>query len=159
MSDFIDIKLIIDKAYEKLTVTITNKEHSDDVEGVIAAIQSYASNKVPMISAYFEDGVVMLPQRQIFRAYISRRKVMVQTAEKIYEVKMTLGELEALLDKERFVRISQSEIINLKKVKRFDFSAIGTIGVELENGESTWVARRRVKNVKNALMKGGGHEH
>ena len=31
--------------------------------------------------------------------------------------------------------------------------------VELENGESTWVARRRVKNVKNALMKGGGHEH
>ena len=45
------------------------------------------------------------------------------------------------------------------KVKRFDFSAFGTIGVELENGESTWVARRRVKNVKNALMKGGGHEH
>ena len=159
MSDFLDIKLIIDKACEKLTVTITNKERNDDVEGVIAAIQAYAGNKVPMISAYFEDSVVMLPQRQIYRAYISRRKVMVQTAEKIYEVKMSLGELEALLDKERFVRISQSEIINLKKVKRFDFSAIGTIGVELENGESTWVARRRVKNVKTALMKGGGHEH
>jgi DNA-binding LytR/AlgR family response regulator len=53
------------------------------------------------------------------------------------------------------VRISQSEILNLHKVKSFDFSAVGTIGVELENGESTWVARRRVRDVKRALAKGG----
>lgn len=157
MSDLLDIKLNIDEACEKLTVTITNKERNDDVEGVITAIQAYANKKVPMISAYFKDSVVMLPQRQIYRAYIANRKIMVQTSGRVYEVKKTLSELEALLDPERFVRISQSEIINLKKVKSFDFSAIGTIGVELENGESTWVARRRVRNVKEALTKGGGH--
>ena len=155
MSDFLDIKLVIDECCEKLMVTITNKERNEDVEGVIAAVQAYANKKVPMVSAYFKDSVVMLPQRQIFRAYIANRKVMVQTTGRVYEVKMNLGELEELLDSERFVRISQSEIINLKRVKRFDFSAIGTIGVELENGESTWVARRRVKNVKEALARGG----
>jgi DNA-binding LytR/AlgR family response regulator len=155
MSDFLDIKLVIDECCEKLMVTITNKERNEDVEGVIAAVQAYANKKVPMVSAYFKDSVVMLPQRQIFRAYIANRKVMVQTTGRVYEVKMNLSELEELLDSERFVRISQSEIINLKRVKRFDFSAIGTIGVELENGESTWVARRRVKNVKEALARGG----
>ena len=157
MSDLLDIKLIIDKACEKLTVTIRNNERNDDVEGVIAAIEGYANKKIPMVPAYFKDSVVMLPQGQIFRLYISNRKVMVQTSGRVYEVRKTLRELEAVLDPDRFVRISQSEIINLRKVKSFDFSATGTIGVEMENGESTWVARRRIRDVKNALMKGGSH--
>jgi len=157
MSDLLDIKLIIDKACEKLTVTIRNNERNDDVEGVIAAIEAYANKKVPMVPAYFKDSVVMLPQGQIFRLYISNRKVMVQTSGRVYEVRKTLRELEAVLDPDRFVRISQSEIINIRKVKSFDFSAAGTIGVEMENGESTWVARRRIRDVKSALMKGGSH--
>ncbi len=155
MSDLLDLKLIIDKDCKKLNVVITNNERNDDVEGVIAAIQAYANKKIPMIPAYFKDSVVMLPQRQIFRIFITNRRVVVQTAQRSYEVKKSLRELEELLDKERFVRISQSEILNLRKVKSFDFSAVGTIGVELENGESTWVARRRVRDVKKALARGG----
>lgn len=157
MSDLLDIKLIIDKACEKLTVTIRNNERNDDVEAVIAAIKAYASKKIPMVPAYFKDSVVMLPQRQIYRLYISNRRVMVQTSGRIYEVKKPLREIEDILDRERFVRISQSEIINLRKVKSFDFSVVGTIGVELENGESTFVARRRVRSVKEALVRGGAH--
>ena len=155
MSDLLDIKLIIDKDCKKLNVVITNNERNDDVEGVISAIQAYANKKIPMVPAYFKDSVVMLPQRQIFRIFITNRRVVVETAQRTYEVKKTLRELEEMLDKDRFVRISQSEILNLRKVKSFDFSAVGTIGVELENGESTWVARRRVRDVKKALAKGG----
>lgn len=155
MSDLLDIKLVIDKECKKLNVVITNNERNEDVEGVIAAIQGYANKRIPMVPAYFKESVVMLPQRQIIRFYINNRKVMVQTGQRIYEVKMNLRELEEILDSERFVRSSQSEIINLRKVKNFDFSAVGTIGVLLENGESTWVARRRVKDVKRALEKGG----
>jgi len=155
MSDLLDIKLIIDKDCKKLNVVITNNERNDDVEGVISAIQAYANKKIPMVPAYFKDSVVMLPQRQIFRIFITNRRVVVETAQRTYEVKKTLRELEEMLDKDRFVRISQSEILNLRKVKSFDFSAVGTIGVELENGESTWVARRRVRDVKRALARGG----
>ncbi len=155
MSDLLDIKLVIDKDCPKLNVVITNNERNEDVEGVIAAIQGYANKKIPMVPAYFKESVVMLPQRQIIRIYINKRKVMVQTSQRIYEVKMNLREIEEILDPDRFVRSSQSEIINLRKVKSFDFSAVGTIGVLLENGESTWVARRRVRDVKRALERGG----
>ena len=155
MSDLLDIKLIIDKDCKKTNVVITNNERNDDVEGVISAIQAYANKKIPMVPAYFKDSVVMLPQRQIFRIFITNRRVVVETAQRTYEVKKSLRELEEMLDKDRFVRISQSEILNLRKVKSFDFSAVGTIGVELENGESTWVARRRVRDVKKALARGG----
>ena len=154
MSDLLDLKLIIDKECQKLTVTIRNNERNEDVEGIIAAVQSYEDRKVPMIPAYFKDSMVMLPQRQIIRLFVSGRKVMVQTSERTYEVKRPLREIEAMLDSSLFVRISQSETINIRKVKNFDFSAVGTIGVVLENGESTWVARRRVKYVKDALVGG-----
>lgn len=154
MSDLLDLKLIIDKECQRLTVTIRNNERNEDVEGIIAAVQSYEDRKVPMIPAYFKDSMVMLPQRQIIRLFVSGRKVMVQTSERTYEVKRPLREIEAMLDSSLFVRISQSETINIRKVKNFDFSAVGTIGVVLENGERTWVARRRVKNVKDALAGG-----
>ena len=157
MSDLVDIKLIIDKEWPKLTVFIKNNERNEDVEGIIAAVQSYSEKKVPMIAAYFKGSLVMLPQRKIIRFFVDNRKVMVQTSERTYETKKPLYEIEEVLDKKRFVRISQSETINIRRVKNFDFSAAGTIGVELENGESTWVARRRMKDVR-ALLAGGKAE-
>ncbi|MBO6309701.1 MAG: LytTR family transcriptional regulator [Oribacterium sp.] len=106
-----------------------------------------------MIQAYFKGSVVMLPQRQIFRVYIVNRKIMIQTSERLYEVRKNLRDLEEVLDQESFIRISQSEILNIKRVKNFDFSSTGTIGVELENGEKTYVSRRRVKEIKAVLSK------
>ena len=153
MSDLPDIKLIIDEAFEKLTVIIKNRENNEDVEGVINAIQSYANNQKPMIQAYFKGSVVMLPQRKIFRIYIVNRKILIQTSERLYEVRKNLRDLEEMLDSESFIRISQSEILNIKRVKNFDFSSTGTIEVELENGDKTYVSRRRVKEIKAALSK------
>ena len=155
MSDLLDVKLVIDKNCQKLDVVITSRERNEDVEGLLAAIQAYADKQIPMIPAYFKDSLVMLPQRQIIRIYTANRKVILQTTDMMYEVKKPLTELEEILDPDLFVRISQSEILNLRKVRSFDFSLAGTIGVELENGESTYVARRRVKNVKEALQRGG----
>ena len=159
MSELLDIKLIIDQEWPKLTVYIKNKERNEDVEALIAAVQAFSDRKIPLIPAYFRESLVMLPQRQIIRLYIHNRKLMVQTAERLYEVRKPLREVEELLDQSRFVRISQSETVNLRRVKSFDFSTVGTIGVELENGETTWVARRRVKDVKEALARGDHNEH
>ena len=153
MSDLPDIKLIIDEAFERLTVIIKNRENNEEVEGVINAIQTYANNQKPMIQAYFKGSVVMLPQRKIFRIYIVNRKILIQTSERLYEVRKNLRDLEEMLDSESFIRISQSEILNIKRVKNFDFSSTGTIEVELENGEKTYVSRRRVKEIKAALSK------
>ena len=157
MADSPEIKIIIDKDWPKLTVYIKSSERNDDVEGIISAVQSYAENKSPSVMAYFNDDMEMIPQRRIIRLYVSNRKVWIETAQKTYEAKKTLSEIESHLDKDKFVRISQSETINIRKVKRFDFSTAGTIGVEFENGQSTWVARRRVKDVKDLLAGAASH--
>ena len=155
MSDFLDIKLIIDKNWPKLTVYIKNRERNEDVESIIAAVQSFSDRKCPMIAGYFRESLVKVPQGKIIRLYVSNRKVMMETSERVYEVRKTLQDLEEILDDTRFARVSQSEIINVRRVKQFDFSAAVTIGVEFENGKTTWVARRRVKAVKSILSGGG----
>ena len=59
--------------------------------------------------------------------------------------------MENILDKTKFVRISKSEIINLKAVKNFDLSFTGTISVEMKNGKISYVSRRFVAKIKKIL--------
>ncbi len=151
MTDRIEIKLLIEKNWERTTVYIKCRERNDDVEAIIKAVQAYSDSAFPPIMAYCDEEMEYVPQRRIIRLYIHNRKVMIETLDKTYEIRKPLHEIEENLDKARFVRISQSETINLRKVKKFDFSLAGTIRVELENGENTYVARRRVKDLKKLL--------
>ena len=53
-----------------------------------------------------------------------------------------------------FVRISRSEIINIKKIGKLDMSLTGTIRIQMKNGYSTFVSRRNVAKLKKLLVKG-----
>ena len=66
-------------------------------------------------------------------------------------IRLRLYEAEERLKPFRFVRISNSEIINLKKVGSFDLSFAGTICVTLTDGSKTYVSRRYVTKIKEVL--------
>ena len=85
--------------------------------------------------------------------YTSGRKLIIQTDNNSYFSTKTLSKIEEVLNKDRFIRISQSEIVNMRKVKQFEMKLVGTIGLEFENGEKTWVSRSSVKTVKAFLKK------
>ena len=68
-----------------------------------------------------------------------------------YVLRLRLYELEKRLPANQFVRISNSEIINLKKVDHFDLSFTGTICVQLINDAITYVSRRYVSKLKKIL--------
>lgn len=48
-------------------------------------------------------------------------------------------------------KLSNSEIVNLKKVLSFDLSFAGTICVSLSDGTSSYVSRRYVNKIKKIL--------
>ena len=77
-----------------------------------------------------------------------------QTAEGCYSVRLRLYELEERLDPRRFVRISNSEIVNLEKVTAVDLSLTGTIRMTLNGTVSAYVSRRYVKKIKETLNLG-----
>ncbi len=152
MRSMVDIEVAIDEKYVDPKVTILTREKTGLVESIINAIENVSENEFPLIPAYTEGEMEFVSQRDILRVYIQDRKCILQTDEGLFSVRKNLSRLEEDLNPSRFVRISQSEIINIYKVKRFDINIAGTIGVEFENGTKTWASRSCVKTLK-ALLK------
>ncbi len=150
-SNMVSIELVIDEKCVDPEVTIRAKEKSKQVEDIIYAIENVTENGFPMIPAYGDNGLVLLSQRDIIRVYVEDRKVMIQTEKGLYSVRKRLGGIEDELNPSRFIRISQSEIINIYKVKCFELNIAGTIGVVFENGSRSWASRSCVKAVRDIL--------
>lgn len=93
----------------------------------------------------------ILEQTDIFRIYAAVGKVFAVTDKKEFVLRLRLYEIEERLNNKGFVRISNSEIINIEKAKKFDLSTVGTICVSLSNGNVSFVSRRYVKKIKKTL--------
>lgn len=125
---------------------------TDKITNEINELVKMISDAQPrLITGFNEDNVKIIEPETIIRAYSSGQKVYIQTHEREYTVRLRLYELEQRLDGATFVRISNSEIINLKKAINFDLSFRGTICVKLSNGVSTYVSRRYVSKIKYLL--------
>ncbi|MBO4510355.1 MAG: LytTR family transcriptional regulator DNA-binding domain-containing protein [Lachnospiraceae bacterium] len=161
MDNRIDIKVEIDQTCASPQVIIKADQHSGLIEKIIYAVERCVSDEYPNITAYNGNEVILLNQWDIIRIYTENRKLTICTKEKTYGSRMSLKELEEILDDEIFVRISRFELINLKKVSSFDLSISGTIKVIFENGTETWVARRCVRSIQEKLKKraSGGDRH
>ena len=151
MKDMVEIEVVLDERYVDPFVTIKTRSNTQQVENIICAIEDASHNDFPQIAAVKDDAVVFVSQRDIVRVHTEGRKIVIQTADDVFTVKKTLAGLEDMLNPSRFLRISQSEIINLYKVKCFDFNLAGTIGVEFDCGIKSWVSRSRVKQIRNLL--------
>ncbi len=104
-----------------------------------------------LLAGFRGETVQLLDMADVVRVYASGGKVYAVTQAGEYQLRLRLYELEEKLDADSFVRISNSEIINLKKARRFDLSFSGTICVELANGERSYVSRRCVAKIKKML--------
>ncbi len=151
MKNMIDIELILDETCIDPKVKILSKEKNKQVENIIQAIDRVSDMDFPYVVGYTGDEAIIISQRDIIRVYTYGRKIILKAEDGEYSLKNSLTVTEELLNPERFIRISQSEIINLYKVKRFNFDRVGTINIEFENGDTTWVSRSRVKAIKNLI--------
>ena len=103
-----------------------------------------------VISGTKDDRVEILEQDALIRIYAEGGKVFARTEGGLYQLRLRLYELEERLDAGEFVRISNSEIVNLKKVKSIDLSFSGTICMEMSK-EVSYVSRRYVSKIKKIL--------
>lgn len=99
------------------------------------------------------DRAVRCPAADILRFYTADKGVLAQLADgRVCTVRLRLYELEERLDGHAFVRISQSEIVNLKRVTALDLSLSGTIKITLAGSAAVcYASRRYVKKIKQAL--------
>ncbi len=142
----VEIK-IDDNCIEPKVIIITDKL-TDEINDILNTL----SSKTPeVITGFYNDLAEILSPDDIIRIYAEDGKIFASVNSKEYILRQRLYELEEQLNKYSFVRISNSEIINLKKVRNFDLSLSGTICVTLSDGTATYVSRRYVSKIKKVL--------
>lgn len=142
------IEIKIDPLYEEPKVVVLTASMTEEVHSLVGKL----SEKSPSVISGSRDGMItVLEENDLIKVYAGNGKVFAVTDHGEYSIKLRLYEIEKRLDPQRFVRISNSEIVNLKKVKNFDLSFTGTICVELINNTVTYVSRRYVSKIKKIL--------
>ncbi|MBQ6697378.1 MAG: LytTR family transcriptional regulator [Lachnospiraceae bacterium] len=144
------LNINIDSETKEPEIMITTARMTEDVNRVIEFV-SRLDDASSMISGIRDDKVELLDQEAIVRIYAEEGKVFAKTEYSLYQIRLRLYEVEERLNIGKFVRISNSEIVNLKKVKSLDLSFVGTICMELSNGEISYVSRRYVSKIKKVL--------
>lgn len=143
-----NVEVKLDNSAEETKVIVITRQLSEEVEEIVRKI---SETKPQMMAGFSQNTVTLLDPQEIIRIYSSNGKVFVVTGSGEYSLRLRMYELEERLKVNSFVRISNSEIINLKKVKNFDLSFTGTICVIFENGEKSYVSRRYVSTIKSVL--------
>ena len=115
-----------------------------EVEALLKRLQAPGQ-----IVAYDERGEVLLEMDEIIRIYTQQRRILVDSDRGSYSLRTRLYEMEEKLDAAGFVRISNSEIVNRRRILRLDFSLTGTIRLSLKGGVETYVSRRYVKRIRS----------
>ena len=129
-----------------------DKEHCyNKVEIIVTLFKLLHPGKCMGYVTSKDDIVEVLEPFDIYRIFAAAGKVFAETNHGEYTLRLRLYEMEQRLDSNFFVRISNSDIINLRKVKGFDLSFAGTICVTLSNGTVTYVSRRFVAKIKQLL--------
>lgn len=142
------VEIQIDNSYAEPKIIIMTASMTDDVNNIVKKL----SESVPqIISGSKDEKIEVLEQTDLIRIYTNGGKAFAVTDKGEYILRLRLYELEERQNPHQFIRISNSEIINLKKVSNFDLSFTGTICVKLSNGTVTYVSRRYVSKIKKML--------
>lgn len=142
------IKIELNNAYKEPEIIILTDKMTDDIDRIFKML---SDEKSQMIAGIKNDRIEVLEPNDIIRVYANSKKVFAVTDKGEYMLRLRLYEAEERLSLNQFVRISKSEIINLKKVNSFDLNFAGTICVRFFNNEVTYVSRRYVSEIKKVL--------
>ena len=141
------IEIILNSDIKEKVVKIYTNKIDDEIKSLEKYLQNSSLDK---IICYTEKGIKLLSYSSIYRIYSLDKKTIVRTKDEEYTTKTPLQEIEICLPK-KFIKISRSEVINLDYVENLDLSFRGTIEVKMKNGDVTYLARRRMKDFKEAL--------
>lgn len=143
------LEININKQEDNERIVIYAKNSTEKIQQIINEIEKILDD----IKLYGKKGHDIYPLncKKIFRFYSENKQIYAEDESNKYRVDQRLYELEAILPQE-FIRISQSEIINIHHIKKLRQELNGFIKINFKNGVSTYSSRRYVKIIKEALQ-------
>ena len=140
------LELNIDEKIKETLVVVSANKIDKEVQNLINYIEYSSEYLIGIV----ENKASIIDIDEIIRVYIEDRKTFVVTLKDTYVVKKKLYEVENMVTR-NFIKISQSEIANIKFIKNLDFSNTGTIVIKYKNSDISYVSRRMIKEFRLKL--------
>ena len=143
---------------EKPYCVLHAQSQSDGIKEIAQKISMMdASGKNTVIPGWDGDYCIQVKQQDLLRIYSLDKKVYLecQTEEEPLLLKMRLYEFEELAERlgwTDFIRISNTDIVNLSHVKKFDMSFSGVVKVIYGEERFAIVSRRYMNKIKDQLL-------
>ena len=144
----VQVEVRLDSTVTDPKVVILTDQMTEEVNAILRML---SESEQKLIAGFRDDTAAVLDEKDILRIYAANGKVFAVLPSGEYTLRMRLYEAEERLKQYNFIRISNSEIINLKKVRNFDLSFTGTVCVVLSDGSKTYASRRYVTRLKGVL--------
>ena len=142
------IEFDINEKYQEDKIIICTNKITDELQEFVNKLNNEKNNK---IYGYKNDIIFILEENKIETIYSENKKVFIRYENgNIYETKKRIYEFENNLPN-KFVRISNSEIVNFDKVQNLEFKIVGTIILNFYTDRYTYVSSRYVKKIREYL--------
>lgn len=141
-------EITIDAKYTEPEVKILTSEVTKEISQLYEYITKGMEAK---LMGYKEGQRELLYISEIIKLFTQDHKVYALTEQGEYVIKYRMFELEKELEEQDFLRISNTEMIHLKKVTALDMSLKGNIIVSLKGGATACVSRRYVPKIRKRL--------
>ena len=145
----VKVEIQLDPSLEEPVIILRAPSPRAEVEALAARLREVTIPEP--FTVYREREAVRVSRDLVLRFFAEDKGVSCQTGMGVFSVRQRLYELEEELAGTRFVRVSNSEIVNLDRVAGLDLTLAGTIKMTLEGGTVCWVSRRYVKKIREAL--------
>lgn len=142
------LSLNIDKTFIETKVTIEGPELDEQIQELMNFI--HGREQQFLIGKKGEMQHILKPD-DVHYFHTENDHVIAVTATDSFILKEKLYELEAILNSNKFIRLSKSVIANLHELSRFEASFNGTLCVYFKSGKKEYVSRTYVPLIKEAL--------
>ncbi len=145
----LNIRFQRDPKLEETDVLIRAPERDGEVEALIRRISGEPPEGLTVTG---KDGaLVRLMPEKILLISMNGNLARLVTETETYTLRQTLQSIEQTLADRDFLRISRSELINMNKIEKYDFTVKGELRLELTGGIETWAARRCIPAIRARL--------
>ncbi|WP_338031203.1 LytTR family DNA-binding domain-containing protein [Clostridium paridis] len=142
------VEVKIEEDIKECKVVIFTNEITEEVQEVINKLKN---NQNKVFNGTMNQKIYLLNPKEIYYFYAENQKVLAKTEKAILQIKLKLYEIEEQVSGTNFIRISNSVIANVDKIKNLEMSLNGTMCIKFLNGDIEYSSRRYVSKIKSYL--------
>jgi DNA-binding LytR/AlgR family response regulator len=144
----VKIEIAIKPDLKESHVVVYTNEVTDEVQNIVDRLSNLQTK---IITGTQDKKIYLIDYDEIYCFYSENQKIFAKTDKGNFCVKQRLYELEEMLTGSSFLRISNSCIVNMDKVKNLDISYSGSIDIVFKNESKEFASRRYISKIKKYL--------